>query len=296
MDPIAAQFLPSAAEAIVAPEERADPIGDNRFSPVSGIVHRYPDRVLLKVTGVCLAYCRFCFRRDMIGPAEGILSPSALDQALAYIADHSEIWEVILTGGDPLTLSDRRLGEILDRLRAIPHVKIIRFHTRAPIVEPSRVTPALVDLLRAAGPVYVVLHCNHPREITASASAACALLADAGLPLLSGTVLLRGVNDKLEILSALMRTLVENRIKPYYLYHPDLARGTSHFRLSLEEGQALVHALHKNLSGLCQPTYVLDIPDGHGKVPVGRSYATREATGWLIEDPHGETHRYGTAE
>ena len=208
-DPIARQFVPAAAELDARPEEMADPIGDGAHSPVEGIVHRYPDRVLLKPVHVCAAYCRFCFRREVVGRARA-LSRAQLDAAIAYIRTHSEIWEVILTGGDPLVLSPRRLGQVVEMLAAIAHVKVIRVHTRVPVVAPTRVTAALVRALRAPGKAtYVVLHANHARELTSAARAACARVVDAGIPMLSQTVLLRGVNDEAAVLGELMRALVE---------------------------------------------------------------------------------------
>jgi lysine 2,3-aminomutase len=265
-DPIALQFRPDVRELLTAPEERADPIGDDAHSPVEGVVHRYPDRVLLKPVHVCPAYCRFCFRREMVGPGKRpTLSRTALAAALAYIEAHPEIWEVILTGGDPFLLSPRRAREITVRLTAISHVKVIRWHTRVPAVDPARVTPALARALKCDKAVYVVLHANHAREMTPEARTACARLIDAGVPMLSQSVLLRGVNDNVEALEALMRAFVESRIKPYYLHHPDLAPGTAHFRLSVEEGQTLVRDLRDRASGLCQPAYVLDIPGGVSK-------------------------------
>ncbi len=293
-DPIARQFIPDVAELVMRPEEAADPIGDAAMSPVEGIVHRYPDRVLLKLIHVCPVYCRFCFRREVVGPGSPThLSAEALDAAFAYIAAHPDIFEVILTGGDPFVLSPRRLGDIFARLRALEHVKIVRIHTRVPVAEPSLVTDAVVDLLRNAGKtVYVALHANHPRELTAAARAACAKLVDAGIPMLSQSVLLRGVNDNVETLTELMRGFVAARIKPYYLHHPDLARGTSHFRLSIAEGRALVAALRGRISGLCQPHYVLDIPGGFGKVPLGESGVTAEDGAYRAEDFHGDSHIY----
>jgi lysine 2,3-aminomutase len=269
-DPIARQFVPDRAELDVRPEESADPIGDAAHSPVEGLVHRYPDRVLLKLVHVCAVYCRFCFRREMIGPGKPTaLSAAALSAALVYIANHRDIWEVILSGGDPLVLSPRRLAAVMKRLRAIAHVKIVRVHTRVPAVDPARITPALVRALKSSGKTtYVVLHANHPRELTADARAACARLVDAGIPMLSQSVLLKGVNDDPETLGALMRALVECRIKPYYLHHLDRAPGTAHFRTTIEEGRGLMRALRDHYSGLCQPTYVLDVP-GEGKLPVG---------------------------
>jgi lysine 2,3-aminomutase len=289
-DPIGRQFIPTAAELVTAPEERADPIGDEAHSPVEGIVHRYADRVLLKANHACAVYCRFCFRREMVGP-EGIrpLSPRQLDAAMGYIAAHAEVWEVIVTGGDPFILSPRRIADLMRRLDAIGHVKVIRFHTRVPAVDPGRITDALVKALKAsAKTVYVALHADHARELTPAARAACAKLVDAGIPMLGQTVLLKGVNDAPAALEALFRAMVETRIKPYYLHHADLAPGTGHFRTSLAEGQGLMKALRGRLSGLCQPTYVLDIPGGHGKVPVGPSYLGEGA----VEDPNGLRHDY----
>jgi len=293
-DPIARQFLPDPAELIALPVEAADPIGDLDHSPVEGIVHRYPDRVLLKPTHTCAVYCRFCFRREMVGP-EGLrpLSPAALDAALAYIAARPEIWEVIVTGGDPLVLSPRRLSDITARLAAIAHVKVVRFHTRIPVVDPESVTDELVAALKCAGKaVYVALHANHPRELTPEARAACDRIVEAGLPMVGQTVLLRGINDDAETLGALMRGLVEARVKPYYLHHGDLAPGTSHLRTGVAEGQAILKTLRGRLSGLAQPTYVLDIPGGHGKVPIGPGYLTGNGEGFTVEDPAGRRHAY----
>ncbi|MBX3480960.1 MAG: lysine-2,3-aminomutase-like protein [Caulobacter sp.] len=289
-DPIAAQFLPQEAELSTTAIERADPIGDAAHSPVAGIVHRYPDRVLLKLTHTCAVYCRFCFRREMVGPeGHGNLDAAQLDAALAYIAGRPDIWEVILTGGDPLVLSPRRLKEVMDRLSAIPHVKIARIHTRIPVVTPDAVTEDLVQALRApALTTWVALHANHPRELSPAARAACARLVDGGVAMVSQTVLLKGINDDPETLGALMRAFVETRIKPYYLHHMDLAPGTGHLRTSIEDGQAIMRALRGAVSGLCQPTYILDIPDGHGKVPIGPAYLA-EGT---IEDPAGRVRAY----
>lgn len=296
-DPIALQFVPDEAELEIKAEERADPIGDHAHSPVEGIVHRYPDRVLLKLTHLCAVYCRFCFRREMVGPAAEPLPPEKLEAAIGYIAAHREVWEVILTGGDPLVLSARRLKRVMSRLAAIPHVKIIRVHSRVPVVDSTRITAELVRALKAKGKAtYVVLHANHAREITDAAREACARIIDAGIPMLSQSVLLAGVNDDPQTLGALMRTLVECRIKPYYLHHGDLAPGTAHFRTSIERGQQLMRELHGRLSGLCQPAYVLDIPGGHGKSPVGPSYLSRDEAGQTrIEDFKGAQHRYPPA-
>jgi len=293
-DPIAAQFRPDARELELAPDELSDPIGDEAHTPVKGVVHRYRDRCLLKLVHVCPVYCRFCFRREMVGPqGDGTLTGEELDAALAYIAAHEEIWEVILTGGDPFLLSARRVREIMERLAAIPHVKIIRWHTRVPAVDPLRVTPDLVQALRAEGAAtYVVLHANHPRELTEQARAAIARIVDAGVPMLSQTVLLKGVNDDADTLEALMRALVEARVKPYYLHHLDKAPGTSHFRCSIAEGQDLVQSLHARASGMAQPTYVLDIPGGHGKAPLARPSVRAAPRGYEVRDRHGAWQAY----
>ena len=297
-DPIARQFIPDPAELRTSPEELADPIGDHAHSPVEGIVHRYPDRVLLKAVHVCPVYCRFCFRREMVGPnGEGTLSAEKLEVALAYIAANPQIWEVILTGGDPLILSPRRLAAIMRGLAAIPHVKIVRFHTRVPVVQPDRIDADLIAAIRESGKVtYVALHANHPREMTEDARAACARLVDAGIAMVSQTVLLKGVNDDPAVLGQLMRAFVETRVKPYYLHHPDLAPGTGHFRLSIEEGQAIVASLRGTISGLCQPTYILDIPGGHGKAPLNLSAAQRTEGGcYAVSDYRGGKHVYPPA-
>lgn len=297
-DPIARQFIPDSAELDHQFAEDEDPIGDDAHSPVEGIVHRYPDRVLLKPTHVCAVYCRFCFRREMVGPGKpNMLSQEALLRALDYIRTHSEIWEVILTGGDPLVLSARRLRSIMNALSKIDHVKVVRLHTRVPIADPARITRQLVGAMKIrTKAVYVAVHINHPRELTADARAACARIADAGIPLLSQTVLLAGVNDTPEVIGELMRALVECRIKPYYLHHGDLAPGTGHFRTDLATGQELMRALRGRLSGLCQPTYVLDIPGGHGKSPIGPNYVERVGTNGhahiIVEDFNGRRHCY----
>jgi lysine 2,3-aminomutase len=293
-DPIAAQFVPGAAELEKTADDQPDPIGDERWSPLPGLVHRYPDRVLLKPILTCPVYCRFCFRREQVGKNRGMLGPAALDRAFGYIREHPEIWEVIVTGGDPFLLSPRRISSIVRRIEAISHVAVIRFHTRVPVADPRRIGAALVAALAADKALYVVIHANHPRELTPAMREAVGRLVRAGIPVLSQSVLLRGVNDDAAILEALFRGLVAMRVKPYYLHHPDLAPGTGHFRLGIAEGQALVGALRGRVSGLCQPTYVLDIPGGYGKVPVAASAVRAdETTGcWIIEDCAGRQHRY----
>ncbi len=294
VDPIAAQFRPDARELETLPDESGDPIGDAAHSPVTGIVHRHPDRVLLKPLHICPVYCRFCFRREVVGPdGDGTLSGAELEAAFAYIAAHPKIWEVILTGGDPFMLSARRALEITERLAAIPHVKIIRWHTRVPAVDPARVTPDFVDAIKTKdATTYVVLHANHARELTADARAAIARIVDAGIPMLSQTVLLKGVNDNAETLAALMRAFVEARVKPYYLHHLDKAPGTSHFRCTIAEGQAIARQLHQRMSGIAQPSYILDIPGGHGKAPLATPSLREAANGYEVLGADGAWRPY----
>jgi lysine 2,3-aminomutase len=298
-DPIARQFIPDPAELVIAPQERKDPIGDDAFSPVEGIVHRYPDRVLLKLVHICPVYCRFCFRREMVGPnGRPGLTARQREAAYAYIRANPQIWEVILTGGDPLVLPGSRLGKVVETLAAIPHVKIIRIHTRVPVVAPERITTEMIEAFKAPRKAtYVVLHANHPRELTEAAREACAKIVDAGIPMLSQSVLLKGVNDEADVLAELMRAFVACRIKPYYLHHADLAPGTSHLRTSIEAGQELMRSLRGRVSGLCQPTYMLDIPGGAGKVPIGPAYISssdegERAGGIEVRSIDGTTHRY----
>jgi lysine 2,3-aminomutase len=293
-DPIARQFIPDTRELVVQRDEMADPIGDDFKSPQPGIVHRYRDRVLLKLLTVCPVYCRFCFRRETVGPGKSAaLTDAQIAAALDYVRSHPEIWEVIVTGGDPLVLSPRRIEAITQALDDIGHVKIIRWHSRVPAVAPERITAEVAAALAMSRKtVYVALHANHPRELTDAARGACARLIDAGIAMVSQTVLLRGVNDDVDTLEALMRAFVEMRVKPYYLHHGDLAPGTSHLRTTLPEGQALMQALRGRLSGLAMPTYVLDIPGAHGKVPIGPQYLADEAGALIVTDTAGGTHRY----
>ena len=295
-DPIARQFVPDVAELETHDGEMADPIGDHAHSPVEGIVHRYPDRVLLKLANICAVYCRFCFRREMVGPGRpAVLAKKNLDAALGYIRAHPEIWEVILTGGDPLVLSPRRLRAAMQAIAAIRHVRVIRIHTRLPVAEPARVDAALVRALKVKGKaVYVAVHVNHARELSAAARAACARIVEAGIPMLGQSVLLAGVNDHAQAMSDLMRALVECRIKPYYLHHADLAPGTAHLRSDIATGQQVMRALRGRVSGLCQPSYVLDIPGGHGKSPIGPNYLERvgDSAHYRVEDFTGRRHDY----
>jgi len=293
-DPIAKQYIPTEAELITTPEEHPDPIGDDAHSPVKGIVHRYPDRVLFKPANICAVYCRYCFRREMVGPNNAdILTDTEIDAALTYIRENKTVWEVIFTGGDPLILSPRQLKAIMQKLNEIDHVKIIRFHTRIPIADPKRITQDTLTALKSNKAIYMALHINHASELTEETRAAITSLHAAGITLLSQSVLLKGVNDNPEILETLYRELVALNVKPYYLHHPDYAPGTSHFRLSIPEGQAIVKALQGRLSGICHPTYMLDIPGGHGKIPLTPCFIKELEDGtYSVQNYKNETYTY----
>lgn len=293
-DPIARQFVPDVRELHTVPQEREDPIGDHAHSPVPGLVHRYRDRVLLKLAHICPVYCRFCFRREMVGPNLGhALSEEELQQAIAYIADHLEIAEVIVTGGDPLVLSPRRIGALTAALAAIAHVHIVRWHTRVPVVDPTRITSALVEALNTPGKhTLLAVHTNHPHELTPQAQSAIAQIAANGTGLLSQTVLLKGINDNVETLETLMRTLDRCAVKPYYLHHGDLAPGTSHLRTSIPAGKALMGQLRARLPSHLLPKYVLDVPGGHGKVEIEANVTNLDNGRFVVRDPKGIMHLY----
>lgn len=289
---ISQQFVPSAAELNTSASDMADPIGDQAHLALKGLIHRYPDRCLLQPVTVCPVYCRFCFRRETVGQGNASLSAAELAACYAYIQGHPEIWEVILSGGDPLILKPKQLSKIIAKLDAIQHVEIIRIHTRVPVVDSARINDEMLTVLTQRKPIYIVLHINHPAEFTASALAAIAKLADAGIVLLGQSVLLKGINDNAETLGQLMRCMVKNRIKPYYLHHADLAAGTAHFRTTIAAGQDLVANLRGNYSGLCQPQYVLDIPGGAGKSPIGPSYLVSSDAGYTVTNYQGVEHKY----
>jgi lysine 2,3-aminomutase len=267
-DPIGRQFIPDGAELVAAPHESADPVADEALSPVPGVVHRYPDRALLKPLLACPVYCRFCFRREQVGPDGGVLSATQLAAAYGYIAAHSEIKEVILTGGDPLILSPRRLQEILAALAAIAHVEVLRIHTRVPVADPALVTEALADALDRLAPLFIALHVNHARELTPEAGAALQKLQRRGIPILGQTVLLAGVNDSEAALADLFRAMLRARIKPYYLHQLDAAPGTARFHVPVARGREMMRNLRGTISGTALPTYIFDQPGGLGKVPL----------------------------
>jgi len=282
------QFIPDAAELLTAPHEAVDPIGDDALSPIKGVVHRYPDRALLKPLLICPVYCRFCFRREHVGPDGGLLSEAELQAAYAWFAARPAIREVILTGGDPLMLSARRLGSIISALSAIPHIDILRVHTRVPTADPDRITDALTEALETPKSMWVVLHANHPRELTNEATAALRRIQTRAVPVLGQSVLLRGVNDDAATLEALLRAMLAARVKPYYLHQLDPAPGTARFHVPINEGRRLLAQLRGRVTGLAWPTYVLDIPGGHGKVPIGPDYLEPDDR---VRDPRGVTHK-----
>lgn len=283
-DPIGRQFVPSPDELTTAPHEHPDPIGDDKFSPVKGIVHRYPDRALLKPLLICPVYCRFCFRREHVGPDGGVLTEAELAAAYAWFAAHPTVREVILTGGDPLMLSPRRLGAIIARLSAMPNIETLRIHTRVPTTDPARVDEALTAAMATDRALWLVLHANHAREFTAAARASLARLRRAGIPLLGQSVLLRGINDTADALEALFRAMIAASVKPYYLHQLDAAPGTARFRVPIAEGKRLLASLRGRVTGLAWPTYVLDIPGGYGKVPIGPEFLHPDGS---VRDPAG---------
>lgn len=278
-DPIRRMIFPQAAELEAGAQSEADPLGEKRNSPVPRILHRYPDRVLFLVTDLCSVYCRYCTRKHFTGQDQALPAADEYAGALEYIRRHPGIREVILSGGDPLTLGDRHLERILTDLRAIEHVEIIRVGTRMPVVCPMRVTPALVAILRAARPVYLMTHFNHPRELTAEAAAALELLVDHGIPVMNQMVLLNGVNNHPAIVQALSRRLLYLRVKPYYMFQCDPSRGTDHLRTSVEESLAIQRELWGTLSGLAMPTLSLDIPNGGGKTTLAPDFLVEREDG-----------------
>lgn len=292
--PIRRTMVPVYQELLVSPEERADPLGEENQSPVPQLVHRYPDRVLFLTTGVCAAYCRYCTRSHMVSSKDKIHARiSQWDTALNYIREHSEIRDVLLSGGDPLTLSDNRLEYLLSRLRAIPHVEIIRIGTKVPVVLPHRLTPSLVGMLKNYHPLFMSIHFTHPEEITPEVAFACNALADAGIPLGSQTVLLKGINDQGEIMKHLYHGLLKLRVRPYYLYQCDPIPGSGHFRTPVEKGLEIIRALRGHTSGYAIPHLVIDAPGGGGKIPILPDYiAERNEEGYILENYLGNRYLY----
>lgn len=269
-----------------------DPLDETSLSPVPGLIHRYPDRVVVLVSNRCPVYCRFCMRKRLVGSGDAPMNDSAVRAALDYIASHTSIHDVILSGGDPLMLDDTSLYTILTGLRAIPHVSIIRIGTRIPVTLPARITPELCSMLSGFHPLYINTHFNHPDEITAESSTACAMLADVGIPLGNQTVLLKGINDSVEIMRRLMTGLLKLRVRPYYLHQMDLVQGTAHFRTSVRAGLEIMRGLRGHISGLAVPQYVIDLPGGKGKVALLPDDVEMEGTTLHIRTYTGERVSY----
>jgi lysine 2,3-aminomutase len=288
-DAIWRQCVPDTAE-LDDLSQSADPLDEERLSPVPGLIHRYPDRVVWIVSSACAVYCRFCMRKRGVGCAG--MRPAPEDEAIAYIASRPEIRDVILSGGDPLLLSDQRIDALLSALRRIPHVEIVRIGTRVPVTLPERITPKLVRMLKRHHPVFVNTHFNHPDEITPQSARACSLLAGAGIPLGNQTVLLKGVNDDPQVMRRLMQGLLTIRVRPYYIHQMDLVKGTAHFRTPVSRGVAVLDALRGHTSGMAVPHYVIDLPGGKGKVDVGSGSVRREGSRLSITNYLGETVEY----
>ena len=271
-DPVRKQAVPTASELYFAPEDDADPLHEDTDSPVPGLTHRYPDRVLLLITDQCSMYCRHCTRRRFAGQNDGAVPVDQVDQCIEYVRNHPEVRDVLLSGGDALMQSDDKLEYIISSLRAIPHVEIIRIGSRTPVVMPQRITPELCNMLKKYHPIWLNTHFNHPNEITEEAARACAMLADAGIPLGNQSVLLAGVNDCPHVMKTLVNQLVRIRVRPYYIYQCDLSMGLTHFRTPVSKGIEIIEALRGHTSGYCVPTFVVDAPGGGGKTPVMPNY------------------------
>lgn len=292
-DPVRRQCVPSIEETMYCPDDLADPLDEEGDSPVPHIVHRYPDRVLFLVTYQCSVYCRHCTRRRAVGEEDRIINGRELKDALAYISAHTEIRDVLISGGDPLVMSTERLEHIIASLRAIPHVDIIRIGTRVPVVMPMRITEELTGMLKKYHPIWINTHFNHPNEITPDAERACAMIVDSGIPLGNQSVLLKGINDNADTMKELLLKLVHMRVRPYYLYQCDLSKGISHFRTKVDTGIDIIHKLTGNISGYAVPKYVIDAPGGGGKVPIGFNYViSKDDSEVVMENFQGKTYKY----
>ncbi|MGV1100848.1 KamA family radical SAM protein [Thiovibrio sp. JS02] len=290
--PIRRAMVPTVSELLVSQGEEHDPLGEDGHSPVPGLVHRYPDRVLFLATDYCSSYCRYCTRSRMVGKRKGH-SLARWQKAIAYIAANPAIRDVLLSGGDPLTMPDEQIEWLLARLRRIPHVEMIRIGTKAPIVLPQRITPELTAMLRKYHPLWMSIHCTHPDELTPEAARACTMLADAGIPLGSQTVLLAGINDSVETMRKLMHGLVKIRVKPYYLYQCDPIMGSAHFRTSVSKGLEIYQGLRGHTTGYAVPNYVIDAPGGGGKIPlIPETVVGRDGNDLLIKNYEGNVYRY----
>ncbi|HSB06792.1 MAG TPA: lysine 2,3-aminomutase [Thermodesulfobacteriota bacterium] len=280
--PIRRQAIPRVEEFHVSKSDMVDPCGEDKDSPVPGLVHRYPDRVLLLVTDQCAAYCRYCTRRRLVGSHERSITQGNFEEVIKYLRSHRKVRDVLLSGGDPLLLENERLEEILSRLRAIPHLELLRIGTRAPVTLPQRITPGLVRMLKKYHPLMMSIHFTHPKEVTDAVRRACGDLADAGIPLGSQTVLLKGINDKPYIMKKLVHELLKIRVRPYYVYQCDLAVGTEHFRTSVATGIQIIEKLRGHTTGYAIPTYVIDAPGGGGKIPLEPDYLVSRGKGKIV--------------
>jgi lysine 2,3-aminomutase len=291
--PIRRQAVPTEDEYKLSPNDMIDPLGEDSHMPVPGLVHRYPDRVLLLVVEVCAMYCRFCTRSRVVGTTAGYSRPANIDHAIEYIKSHRKIRDVLISGGDPLTLSDERLDEVLTKLKAIPHVEFVRIGTRNPVTLPYRVTESLCAVLKKHKPVWMSLHFNHPTEVTPQVKRACELLADAGVPLGSQTVLMRGINDRPAIMKKLFHELLKNRVRPYYIYQCDPVKGTAHFRTPVGAGIQIIEKLRGHTTGYAVPTFVVDGPGGGGKIPLMPNYVVSVKDGvWTLRNFAGKVFTY----
>jgi len=280
--PVRRQAVPRIEECHLSKNEMVDPLGEDKNSPVSGLVHRYPDRVLLLVTDQCATYCRYCTRRRLVGSNERPITQGNFEEVLKYLRTHKKVRDVLLSGGDPLLLENERLEEILSRLRMIPHIELLRIGTRVPVTLPQRITMGLVRMLKKYHPLMISIHFTHPKEITEAVRRACNELADGGIPLGSQTVLLKGINDKPYIMKKLVQELLKIRVRPYYIYQCDLATGTEHFRTSVATGIQIIEKLRGHTTGYAIPTYVIDAPGGGGKIPVEPEYVVSKGKGKIV--------------
>ncbi len=291
--PIRRQAVPIEEEYKLSPNDMIDPLGEDSHMPVPGLVHRYPDRVLLLVVEVCSMYCRFCTRSRVVGTTAGYSRPANIDAAIDYIKAHRKIRDVLISGGDPLTLSDERLDDVLTKLKAVPHVEFVRIGTRNPVTLPYRVTESLCQVLRKHKPVWMSLHFNHPKEVTPPVKKACGMLADSGVPLGSQTVLLRGINDRAAIMKKLFHELLKIRVRPYYIYQCDPVKGTAHFRTSVAAGIQIIEKLRGHTTGYAVPTFVVDGPGGGGKIPIMPNYVVSVKDGvWTLRNYAGKLFTY----
>ena len=281
-DPVRRQCIPTALETHQAAADLLDPLHEDEDSPTPGLTHRYPDRELFLITDMCSMYCRHCTRRRFAGQTDNECGPDCIEKALEYIEKTESVRDVLLSGGDALMVSDKKLEYIISRLRQIPHVEIVRLGTRTPVVCPQRITPELCDMLKKYHPVWINTHFNHPNEVTAESRRACEMLANAGIPLGNQSVLLRGVNDCVHVMKNLVHELVKMRVRPYYIYQCDLSMGLEHFRTPVSKGIEIIEGLRGHTSGFCIPTFVVDAPGGGGKTPVMPQYVISQAPGKVV--------------